>query len=70
MEDAHINTSPLSDKKNSIFGVFDGHGGCDFLMQVQKCRHLWNVISSKNLKETPITKRKITKKHLKKLSWK
>lgn len=27
MEDAHITTSPLSDKKNSIFGVFDGHGG-------------------------------------------
>ena len=27
MEDAHISVSPLSDKKNSIFGVFDGHGG-------------------------------------------
>lgn len=27
MEDAHISVAPLSDKKNSIFGVFDGHGG-------------------------------------------
>lgn len=27
MEDAHISVSPLTDKKNSIFGVFDGHGG-------------------------------------------
>jgi len=27
MEDAHITTSPLSDKKNSLFAVFDGHGG-------------------------------------------
>jgi len=27
MEDAHITTSPLTDKKNSLFAVFDGHGG-------------------------------------------
>jgi serine/threonine protein phosphatase PrpC len=27
MEDGHIDQSPLSDKKNSLFGVFDGHGG-------------------------------------------
>jgi serine/threonine protein phosphatase PrpC len=70
MEDAHINNSPLSDKKNSIFGVFDGHGGFDFSMQVHKFRHLWNAILSNNLKEIRITKRKITKKHLKKLSLK
>jgi len=27
MEDAHITASPLADKKNSLFAVFDGHGG-------------------------------------------
>jgi serine/threonine protein phosphatase PrpC len=28
MEDAHIDATALeSDKKNSIFAVFDGHGG-------------------------------------------
>jgi len=27
MEDAHISMSPLSDKKSSLFAVFDGHGG-------------------------------------------
>jgi serine/threonine protein phosphatase PrpC len=27
MEDAHLALSPLSDKKNSLFAVFDGHGG-------------------------------------------
>lgn len=27
MEDAHISTPLLSDKKNSLFAVFDGHGG-------------------------------------------
>lgn len=27
MEDAHIAVSPLSDKKNSLFAIFDGHGG-------------------------------------------
>ena len=27
MEDAHIHVAPFSDKKYSLFGVFDGHGG-------------------------------------------
>ena len=27
MEDAHISTTEMKDKVNSIFGVFDGHGG-------------------------------------------
>ena len=27
MEDASISISPLSDNKNSLFAVFDGHGG-------------------------------------------
>ena len=30
MEDAHIVVSPLTDKKNSLFAVFDGHGGNSF----------------------------------------
>jgi hypothetical protein len=30
MEDAHISVSPLTDKKNSLFAVFDGHGGILF----------------------------------------
>jgi serine/threonine protein phosphatase PrpC len=30
MEDAHISMSPLSDKKSSLFAVFDGHGGNEF----------------------------------------
>lgn len=27
MEDAHLCISPLTEKKNSLFAVFDGHGG-------------------------------------------
>ena len=27
MEDAHIALSPMTEKKNSLFAVFDGHGG-------------------------------------------
>jgi serine/threonine protein phosphatase PrpC len=27
MEDAHISYSPIGNSKNSLFGVFDGHGG-------------------------------------------
>jgi serine/threonine protein phosphatase PrpC len=27
MEDAHLTVSPLADKKNSLFAIFDGHGG-------------------------------------------
>jgi serine/threonine protein phosphatase PrpC len=30
MEDAHISISPLSDKRSSLFAVFDGHGGINF----------------------------------------
>ena len=33
MEDAHITQSPLTDKKNSLFAVFDGHGG-NFLFKI------------------------------------
>lgn len=32
MEDAHIALSPLTDKKNSLFAVFDGHGGILFVL--------------------------------------
>ncbi len=35
MEDAHISTS-LSDKKNYIFGVFDGHGGAEVSTFVER----------------------------------
>lgn len=27
MEDAHISKAELTNKKHSLFGVFDGHGG-------------------------------------------
>ncbi len=27
MEDAHIAKTDMKDSKNTIFGVFDGHGG-------------------------------------------
>ena len=30
MEDSHLSVSPLSDNKNSLFAVFDGHGGKNY----------------------------------------
>jgi hypothetical protein len=39
MEDAHINLSPLpNNPKNSIFGVFDGHGGIFYSIKELKCQ--------------------------------
>ena len=35
MEDAHISAAPF-DKKVSVFGVFDGHGGKHYLNQGPK----------------------------------
>lgn len=32
MEDADLAVSPLSDGKNSLFAIFDGHGG-NFLVK-------------------------------------
>jgi len=45
MEDAHIAISPLSDKRNSLFGIFDGHGGISSVSQVPKFQLLLNAIS-------------------------
>lgn len=36
MEDAHISQSPLTNKQNSLFGVFDGHGGIQNLIKELK----------------------------------
>lgn len=36
MEDAHITQSPLTDKKNSLFAVFDGHGGAEVSKFVER----------------------------------
>ena len=36
MEDAHIASSPLSDKKNSLYAVFDGHGGAEVAVYVER----------------------------------
>lgn len=36
MEDAHISQSPLKDKKNSLFAVFDGHGGAEVSTFVER----------------------------------
>lgn len=36
MEDAHISVSPLSDKRSSLFAVFDGHGGKYFIIKAHK----------------------------------
>jgi serine/threonine protein phosphatase PrpC len=32
MEDAHLALSPLNGGKNSLFAVFDGHGGISFFI--------------------------------------
>lgn len=36
MEDAHIALSPMTDKKNSLFAVFDGHGGAEVSKFVER----------------------------------
>jgi serine/threonine protein phosphatase PrpC len=36
MEDSHVHKSPMDNSKNSIFGVFDGHGGIPSLTQAQR----------------------------------
>ena len=69
MEDAHISQSPLKDKKNSLFSVFDGHGG--------KYIYLFKALKSLlSLKDTlwlsyriiQIIKKKIMNKLLNRLS--
>lgn len=63
MEDAHISVSPLSDKKNSIFGVFDGHGGTSFYTQDLRFQPMLNDISLKNLRKMSVIRRDSTTKH-------
>lgn len=48
MEDAHLTVSPLSDKKNSLFAVFDGHGGIYGNSQVPKFQLLLRDILSQS----------------------
>ena len=48
MEDAHIHVAPFSDKKYSLFGVFDGHGGSHWLMKGLRCLLLWKGISQRS----------------------
>jgi hypothetical protein len=45
MEDAHISQSPLTDKKNSLFAVFDGHGGTPSFTQEPRFPPLLSVTS-------------------------
>jgi len=68
MEDAHITTSPLTDKNNSLFAVFDGHGGIFWLIQAHKYLLLWRGTSSVNFKETKIISQRIMKRHSEKHS--
>ena len=55
MEDAHISNSPISNSKNSLFGVFDGHGGTLLFTQAPKWPLLSSVTSSKNSRPTKTT---------------
>ena len=48
MEDAHISYSPIGNSKNSLFGVFDGHGGTQLSIQEPKWPPLWSDIFSRN----------------------
>ena len=54
MEDAHLSESPIPNSKNSLFGVFDGHGGTPLVIQAQKSPSSSNDTSAKNLKSTKI----------------
>ena len=47
MEDAHISVSPLSDKKSSLFAVFDGHGGNNqYQLRRWSCHFCWETFCS------------------------
>lgn len=61
MEDAHINVSPLNNSKNSLFGVFDGHGGSSPFTQDPKLPPLSSDTSSKNSKATKIIRQPSTR---------
>ena len=36
MEDAHISELDINDDGNSLFGIFDGHGGSEVALYVKK----------------------------------
>lgn len=60
MEDGHIDVPALNDKKNSLFGVFDGHGGAEvavfverhFRIELEANKNYQNKEYEKALKET------------------
>ncbi len=55
MEDAHLAVSPLSDQNNSLFAIFDGHGGkMIFILQEPKLLFLLREISLNNSKTIKI----------------
>ena len=60
MEDAHLAVCPLSNGKNSLFAVFDGHGGNFLLIQVLKYRNSSRDTSSNNYRQTVTTRRVTT----------
>ncbi len=62
MEDAHITISPLSDKKNSVFGIFDGHGGKYLLIQERRFQHLSSGILLRSSKRMRIIRRRIMRR--------
>jgi len=56
MEDAHLTVSPLSDKKNSLFAIFDGHGGICGSSKVLKFQLLLRNISLQSSKAINLIK--------------
>lgn len=68
MEDAHISVSPLKDKTNSVFGVFDGHGGNQLPTQAQKYPPSYSVTLLNSLRKTRTIRKKIMNWHSEKHS--
>lgn len=66
MEDAHISNIPFTDKKLGLFGVFDGHGGIQNLIQGPNVLLSFNATLLLSLKQTTTLKKVTIKKHLKK----
>lgn len=62
MEDAHITASPLADKKNSLFAVFDGHGGIQHIRQAPRYQPMLRGISYLSFNQIKTTRTKIMKK--------
>jgi len=61
MEDAHLSVSPLSDKKSSLFAVFDGHGGTNLSnYKGPKSPYLFKETLLYNFRQTLTLKKVIT----------